>query len=216
METLLALNSRLNSLVWGPPMLGALIGLGAYLSIRTGFVQFARFGLMSRETMGKIFRRGPGAEGDISPFQAVTVAMGGTVGVGNIAGVATAIALGGPGAFFWMFVSGLLGMCTKFCEVVLSMILTAYDTNLAWCFYGETCAAYLLGHGRAVRYAYRFLWLPFTLLGALGRLEAVWDVADTLNGLMAIPNIVALLVLAGVVVRLLRGFLAGEPYAPPE
>jgi AGCS family alanine or glycine:cation symporter len=99
--------------------------------------------------------------------------------------------------------------------VVLCMILTAYDTNLAWCFYGETCSAYLFGHGHTVRYLYRFAWLPFTMLGALGRLEAIWDVSDTLNGLMAIPNLIALVALCGVVVRLTRGFLAGEAYEPP-
>ena len=64
--------------------------------------------------------------------------------------------------------------------------------------------------------AYRVIWLPFILLGALGRLEAIWDIADTLNGLMAIPNLIALIILAGVVVRLTRSFLAGEPYQPPE
>ena len=100
--------------------------------------------------------------------------------------------------------------------VVLCMILTAYDTNLAWCFYGETCSAYLFGHGRTVRTAYRFIWLPFTLLGALGRLEAIWDVADTLNGLMAIPNLIALFALAGTVVALTRAFLAGKPYTAPD
>jgi AGCS family alanine or glycine:cation symporter len=415
---------------------------------------------MLSETAGKIFQRGPKAEGDITAFQALSVAMGGTVGVGNIAGVASAIAVGGPGAIFWMWVSGLLGMATKFCEVVLgqhyrvrepggpmiggpmtyirrgmgrrwawlavlfsifggiaafgignmvqanavaeglahfgvprwitglfilvavgmvtiggiksiarvatvcvpvmcglymlaaivlilvyirdipevlrliftnaftptagaggmlgtvvrqglsrglfsneaglgsapmahataktdhparqglwgmfevfvdtlvmcsatafvvlltgvwrggaegatlvmqgyeqlfakafaldlarnlgvglvtfSMILTAYDTNLAWCFYGETCAAYLVGHGRATRMAYRVLWLPFALIGAIGGLRLVWGMADSLNALMALPNLIALLALGGVVVRLSRGFFAGEVYRPPE
>jgi len=92
------------------------------------------------------------------------------------------------------------------------MILTAYDTLLAWCFYGETCTAYLLGHGKTVRTVYRIVWLPFTMLGALGSLKVVWDVADTLNGLMAIPNLIALAALGGVVVKLMKGFFAGEPY----
>lgn len=161
--------------------------------------------------------------------------MGGTVSVDNIAGVATAIAAGGPGALFWMLVSGLVGMATKFAEVVLGvhfrrrepggpmtyilvtgcMVLTAYDTILAWCFYGETCCSFLFGHGRVVRTTYRVFWLPFILLGALGQLEAIWAVADTLNGLMAIPNLIALVLLSGVVVGLTKGFLAGRPYEPP-
>jgi len=99
--------------------------------------------------------------------------------------------------------------------VTVGMILTAYDTILAWCFYGETCCAFLFGHGHVVRMTYRVIWLPFILLGALGRLEAIWAVSDTLNGLMAIPNLIALLALAGVVVRLTKGFLAGKPYEPP-
>ena len=455
-ELWLGLNDIVNGLVWGPPMLVVLVGVGVYVTIRTRFIQFSRFALMCRETMGNFFRRGGKAEGDVSPFQALTVAMGGTVGVGNIAGVATAIAIGGPGAVFWMMVSGLVGMATKFAEVVLGvhyrqrregepmiggpmmyisrglgpnwkwlaavfsvfgalaafgignmvqsnavaegmahfgapawitgltlvvtvglvtiggikriaqvamifvpfmtvlymlgalfiiltnathipgvialvvqraftpaaatggfagaavmmtirygiargvfsneagmgsapiahatartdhparqglwgifevffdtvvmcsatglailltgawtsgktgasltmhafeltyganvgfavvvfcMILTAYDTILAWCFYGETCTSFLFGHGRVIRMAYRLIWLPFTMLGALGALEDIWSVADTLNGLMAIPNLIALLALGGVVVKLTRDFLAGKPYVPPD
>ena len=441
--------------VWGIPMLALLGGAGLYVTVRTGFIQFSKFGLMCRETMGKMLRRGPRAEGDVTPFQALAVAMGGTVGVGNIAGVAGAIFLGGPGAVFWMLVSGLVGMATKFAEVVLGvhyrtreadgpmvggpmmyitrglgprwkwlaglfclfaalaafgignmtqaqavadglegtfglprlatglilvvtvglvtlggikriahvavfcvpfmcglymiaavviivlnvtripvvvnlvlleafslravgggaggyailiairygfergmfsneaglgsapmahatamtdhpvrqglwgifevffdtivmcsatalvilltratdtgldgakltmagfarvftakvgfplvaicMVLTAYDTCLAWCFYGETCMAHLFGHGRVTRTIYRLLWLPFTILGALWSLETVWAVAAVLNGLMAVPNLIAVIALTGVVVRLTRGFLAGEPYEP--
>ncbi len=463
------INSWINNVVWGPYMLVLLLGAGVYIGIRTRFIQFSRFGLMCRETMGKIFRRGPRAEGDVTPFQAMTVAMGGTVGVGNIAGVATAIALGGPGAVFWMLVSGLVGMATKFAEVVLGvhyrrrdpngpmiggpmtyitrglgkrwkplaivfcvfgalaglgignmtqanavtdgvvslartltgadadeafrtvrwvtggtllvlvglvtlggikriaqvamfgvpfmcllymlaalvvivmyageipavvslvlteafsfeavgggatgtvmmlamrkgiargmfsneaglgsapmahatartdhparqglwgifevffdtivictatalvilltgawesgkdgapltiaafsvpfgemtggvlvtfcMILTAYSTILAWCFYGETCCAYMFGHSRIVRTAYRLFWLPFILVGSLWTLKDIWAVADTLNGLMAIPNLIAIFALGGVVVKLTKDFLAGKPYQPPE
>jgi AGCS family alanine or glycine:cation symporter len=99
--------------------------------------------------------------------------------------------------------------------VVFSMILTAYDTNLAWCFYGETCSAFLLGRGRVTRVAYRLFWLPFVYLGACWKNDFVWALSDTLNGLMAIPNLIALFALAGVVVALTRGFLAGQPYQPP-
>ena len=455
-ETLSALNSQISALVWGPPMIILLLGFGVFITIRTKFIQFSKFGLMSRETMGKIFKRGPRAEGDVTPFQAMTVAMGGTVGVGNIAGVATAIAIGGPGAIFWMLVSGVVGMATKFAEVVLGvhyrtreedgpmmggpmtyisrglgknwkwlailfcifgaitgfgignmvqansvaeglehfnvprwvgglilvvavglvtiggikriaqvamfcvpfmcilyilaalliivlnipkipeaivliikhafspiaatggfagagvrmairfgiargifsneaglgsapmahatamtdhparqglwgifevffdtivmctitalviiltgvwnsgengadltiagfntffgskvgaslvtfcMILTAYDTILAWCFYGETCSAFILGKGKIVRMAYRVIWLVFTMLGALGSLKIIWELADTLCGLMALPNLIALFALSGVVIKLTKGFLAKEPYIPPE
>jgi len=467
-ERLLEINSQINNVVWGPPMLILLVGVGVFITVRTGFLQFTKFGLMCRETLAKIFRRGSGGEGDVTPFQAMSVAMGGTVGVGNIAGVATAISTGGPGAIFWMLVSGLIGMATKFAEVALGvhyrrrdpggpmmggpmmyitrglgkqwkwlavlfcifgavaglgignmtqahavadgiermyvesgfsgdaaalsqvrwwtgvalivavglvtlggikriahvamfcvpfmctlymlaafvviamyitkvpavfslivtkaftptaaaggfagaavmmavrygitrgvfsneaglgsapiahataqtdhparqgmwgifevffdtvvmctatalvilltdswtgsqkganltisafctplgntfgcmlvtfcMVLTAYDTILAWCFYGETCCAFLFGHSHVVRTIYRLIWLPFILLGALGQLELIWKVSDTLNALMAIPNLIALLALSGVVVALTKGFLAGKPYTPP-
>jgi alanine or glycine:cation symporter, AGCS family len=449
-DYLLNLNSQINSIVWGLPMIVSLMGVGIYITVRTGFIQFTRFGVMCRETMCKMFHRGATAEGDITPLQAVTVAMGGTVGVGNIAGVATAIALGGPGAIFWMMVSGLIGMATKFAEVVLGlhfrkrdrggpmmggpmmyisegmgrrwrwlsvvfcifgalaafgignmvqansvadgmehfgvpkwgtglllvvavglvtvggitriahvatvcvpamvvlymlgamavillnisrvpeilslivtsafqpmaaaggfagatvmqairfgmargifsneagmgsapmahataktdhpvrqgfwgifevfvdtiimcfatalvillsgawtsgesgasltilgfssvfgktigaavvtfcMILTAYDTLIAWCFYGETCASYIFGYGRMTRRVYRLIWLPFTMIGAMGQLEAIWNIADTLNGLMAIPNLIALFALSGVVVKLSKDFFSKQ------
>ena len=451
--------------LWGPPMLILLVGVGLYVTFRIRFFQFTRFGLMWRETAARIFRRGSGADGDITPFQAMSVAMGGTVGVGNIAGVATAIFWGGPGAIFWMWISGLVGMGTKFAEVVLGvhyrkrdadgpmmggpmmyitrgmgkrwkplavlfcifgalagiglgnmvqahevtagverffgrvpsdsplwqvrwwtggllvltvglvtlggikriahvamfcvpfmctlymvaafvviamyiadvphilsmivrkaftptaavggfagagvmmairfgiargvfsneaglgsspmahatartdhparqglwgifevffdtivmctatalvillsgvwtggekganltisafcvpfgntigislvtfcMILTAYDTILAWCFYGETCCSFIFGHSRTVRTIYRVLWLPFILIGALWKSDPIWGVSDILNALMAIPNLIALLALTGVVVMLTRGFLKGQPYTPP-
>jgi AGCS family alanine or glycine:cation symporter len=100
--------------------------------------------------------------------------------------------------------------------VTFCMILTAYDTILAWCFYGETCSAYLFGHGRVVRTVYRIIWLPFIMLGATGKLDAIWKVSDTLNGLMALPNLIALVALSGTVVALTRSFLAGKAYEAPQ
>lgn len=437
---------QLNNLIWGIPMIILIVGVGIYLTYLSRMIQIRKLGQMWRETIVRTFRREGVGEGDVSPFQAVNVALGGTVGVGNIVGVATAIATGGPGAIFWMWVSGILGMGTKFFEVALGihfrkrekdgpmmggpmmyiqegmgprwkwlgfifalfgalaafgignmvqsnavaeglqyfhiqpwitgvgllffvglvtiggikriaqvamfcvpfmcilymlgavaiifwkiaympaiftsivqhafcptaaiggftgaavrhairygvargifsneaglgsapiahatartdhpirqafwgimevlvdtiimctatalvilltgawtsgatgagltidgfsalfgsktgsalvtfcMVLTAYDTNLAWCFYGETCSAYIFGHGKTVRMVYRFLWLPFVVIGAVVKLDLVWNVADALNGLMAIPNLIALAVMAPVVVGLIRNF----------
>ncbi len=89
--------------------------------------------------------------------------------------------------------------------VVGSMILTAYDTNLAWCFYGESCSAFLFGH--QARIVYRFLWLPFVLIGAMGKLEVIWNICDVLNALMALPNLIAILFLAPVVFNLTKNFI---------
>jgi len=119
-ELLTRWNAALHGLVWGPPMLILLIGAGVVLTVATAAVQFRHFGTAMREVLGKLTRRGAGA-GSVSPFQAVATALASTVGVGNIAGVATAIFLGGPGALFWLWVSGVLGMATKFAEIVVAL-----------------------------------------------------------------------------------------------
>ena len=119
-ELLTRWNSAVNGVVWGPPMLGLLIGTGVLLTILTGAVQFRHLGTALKEVLGKLTQRSTGA-GSVSPFQAVATALASTVGVGNIAGVATAIFLGGPGALFWLWISGLVGMATKFSEIVVAL-----------------------------------------------------------------------------------------------
>lgn len=98
-----------------------IIGVGLFLTIRTGCIQVRKFAYAMKSTLGKIFDRKEAREGAMSPFQAVCTALAGTVGTGNIAGVAGAIAIGGPGAVFWMWCSAFLGMCTKFAEVTLAV-----------------------------------------------------------------------------------------------
>ena len=115
------INDYLNSFIWGVPAMVCIIGVGLYLSARTGFIQVRKFGYAIRTTVGRMFKKKEASDGSITPFQAVCTALAATVGTGNIAGVAGAIALGGPGAVFWMWVSALLGMCTKFAEVVLAV-----------------------------------------------------------------------------------------------
>ena len=120
-ELIYNINDFLNGLIWGVPAIVCIIGVGLYLSFRTGFIQVRKFGYAIRTTVGRIFRKWEASEGSMTPFQAVCTALAATVGTGNIAGVAGAIALGGPGAVFWMWISALLGMCTKFSEVVLAV-----------------------------------------------------------------------------------------------
>ncbi len=98
-----------------------IIGVGLYLSIRTRFIQIRKFKYAMKTTIGRIFKKRDASDGSITPFQAVCTALAATVGTGNIAGVAGAIAIGGPGAVFWMWISALLGMCTKFAEVTLAV-----------------------------------------------------------------------------------------------
>ncbi len=120
-ETISRINGVLNGFIWGVPAMICIIGAGLLLTIRTNFLQVRRFGTAMKGTLGKMFDRTAAKEGSMSPFQAVCTALAGTVGTGNIAGVAGAIAIGGPGAVFWMWCSAFLGMCTKFSEVALAL-----------------------------------------------------------------------------------------------
>jgi AGCS family alanine or glycine:cation symporter len=120
LDTIQRLNAFVNGYVWGWPMIALLMGTGLLLTVLTGFVQVRRLGFSLREVLGKITQRGGGV-GSVRPFQAVATALASTVGVGNIAGVATAISIGGPGALFWLWLSGLLGMATKYAEIVVAL-----------------------------------------------------------------------------------------------
>jgi AGCS family alanine or glycine:cation symporter len=121
MEFFMELNSKLNSLVWGPPMLVLIVGTGVYLTTRINFMSITKIGYVLKNTLLKMFDKSTVGEGEITPFQAVATALAATIGTGNIAGVATAIALGGPGAVFWMWLSAIFGMATKYGEVVLAI-----------------------------------------------------------------------------------------------
>ncbi len=120
-EWIATINEKVNGFVWGAPAMVLIIGVGLYLTLRLHFVQIRKFGYAMRETLGKIFKKSEAKAGSVTPFQAVCTALAATVGTGNIAGVAGAIAIGGPGAVFWMWISALLGMCTKFIEVTLAV-----------------------------------------------------------------------------------------------
>lgn len=122
---------ELNGVLWGPIMIVLLVGTGLYLTIRLRFVQVRRFAHSIRCISGKF--DDPDETGDISHFQALAAALSATIGTGNIAGVATAIALGGPGAVFWMWVTALVGMATKFtsCSLALKFREIAPDGTAA-------------------------------------------------------------------------------------
>ncbi|NSL02675.1 alanine/glycine:cation symporter family protein [Blautia glucerasea] len=123
------INTAVNNFIWGVPAMVCIFGVGLYLSIRTGFLQIRKFPYAIRTTLGRIFRKRSASDGAITPFQAVCTALAATVGTGNIAGVAGAIAIGGPGAIFWMWVSALFGMCTKFAEVTLAVHFREINAN---------------------------------------------------------------------------------------
>jgi AGCS family alanine or glycine:cation symporter len=198
-ETLQRLNSVINGYVWGWPMIVLLMGTGMLLTILTGALQFRRLGFALREVLGKVAQRG-GGQGDVRPFQAVATALASTVGVGNIAGVATAIFLGGPGAVFWLWVSGILGMATKYGEIVVAMHYREPDTTGAF----RGGAMYVLKNGLG------WPWLggAFALLTALaafgiGNMVQANSVADALRATLNIPTWatgLALVVLTAMVI----------------
>jgi len=121
LSTIEAVNSVVNNFIWGVPAMICIIGVGLYLSIRTRFLQIRKFPYAMKVTLGRMMKKKEASDGALTPFQAVCTALAATVGTGNVAGVAGAIAIGGPGAVFWMWISALLGMCTKFAEVTLAV-----------------------------------------------------------------------------------------------
>ena len=113
--------TKLDDIAWGSVVLCLLVGVGLILSISTRFLQFRKFGHAMKNTVGKVFKKQQAGKGEVTPLQALTTALAATVGTGNIAGVTGAIVIGGPGAVFWMWLSALVGMCTKFAEVTLAV-----------------------------------------------------------------------------------------------
>lgn len=129
MKNITEIINQFDSLVWGIPMLVLLLGTGVFLSIRLRFMQFRKFGYIMKKTVGQLFVRKENQNGSLTPVQALSTALAGTVGTGNIAGVAGAIAIGGPGAIFWMWIAALFGMCTKYSEILLAVHFRKKNSN---------------------------------------------------------------------------------------
>ena len=199
MSTLLAFERALNGYVWGGPMIVLLIGTGVLLTILTGFVQFRRLWFALREVLGKVFARGEG-RGSVTPFQAVATALASTVGVGNIAGVATAIFLGGPGALFWLWVSGVLGMCTKYAEIIIAMQYREPDASGTI----RGGAMYTLKKGLGLPWlGGLFALLTSTAAFGIGNMVQANSVAESLNATFGIGHAITgigLVLLTAVVI----------------
>ncbi|MBR3561251.1 MAG: sodium:alanine symporter family protein [Oscillospiraceae bacterium] len=180
MDAIIQINSAINGFVWGPVMLVLLVGTGLYLSISTGFVQFRKFGYAMKNTIGKVFHKAEAGHGEITPFQAVTTALAATVGTGNIAGVTGAIILGGPGAVFWMWISALVGMCTKYAEVLLAVKYRERNENGEW----VGGPMYYIKNGLGKHF--KWLGTVFAVLGAIaafgiGNISQINSIADSVN-----------------------------------
>ncbi len=194
LESLLSFNEQLSGIVWGVPMLILIVGVGLYYTIRLRFIQFTHFGRACSEIWHKIRVVDDKDKGDISPFKALTTAIASTVGVGNIAGVGTAIALGGPGAIFWMWVCAVLGMVTNFAEVTLGVRYREFR--------GGVVAG---GPMYYIRNGLKLPWLAaiFSVFGALaalgiGNMVQANSVADVLGSAFKVPNLATGIILAAL------------------
>ena len=215
LETITAVNQAVNSFIWGIPAMVCIIGVGLLLSVRTGFLQLRKFPYAVKTTIGRIFRKKDASDGAMTPFQAVCTALAATVGTGNIAGVAGAIAIGGPGAVFWMWCSALLGMCTKFAEVTLAVHFRERNKN------GELVGGpmYYIKNGLGSRW--QFLAVLYSLFGVLTvfgtgnatQVNTIVTAIDSallatgsgLNGILPTLNLIVGVVVAMMVAMVLLG-----------
>lgn len=170
----------LDGIAWGPWMLILLVGTGVFLSIGVRFIQFSKFGYAMKNTIGKVFQKQTAGKGEVTPFQAVTTALAATVGTGNIAGVTGAIVAGGPGAVFWMWLSALFGMVTKYSEVVLAVKFRERNAKGDW----VGGPMYYIKNG--LGNSWKWLGAIFCVFGALaafgiGNMTQVNTIASSIN-----------------------------------
>jgi len=196
-------NKAVNGFAWGPIMLVLLVGTGILLTAGTGFIQVRKFGYIMKNTLGSLFsKKNKDAGNNLTPFQAVTTALAGTVGTGNIAGVTGAIFVGGPGAVFWMWVSAFFGMCTKYAEILLAMKYRVTDENGVH----KGGPMYYIENGLGKNW--KWLAVIFAALGGIasfgiGNIAQSSEIAGALKGLFGVPPLAAgviLTVVVGIVV----------------
>lgn len=183
-------------------MMILLISAGLFLSVKTRFLQFRRFGYVIKNTIGKLFNKNLHHQdkGSVSPFQAVTTALAGTIGTGSIAGVATALVLGGPGAVFWMWISALFGMVTKYSEIVLALKFREKNENGAY----VGGPMYYIKNGLGIKWL-AALFAAFAMIACIGTGNATQSnsISGVLNMNFNIPpwiTGVVLTIIVGVVI----------------
>jgi len=186
--------NEISSLVWGPVMLTMLLGIGVYLTFGLRFFTFRKvFSAMIMLWQG----RSSDKEGDITPFQALMTALSATIGTGNIAGVATAIALGGPGAVFWMWLTALFGMATKYAEAVLAVEYRETDDQ------GRHVGGPMYYIKNGLKGNWNWLAAAFAFFGAfaafgIGNMVQANSVADAVGSLFHIPSLYTAIVLTSL------------------
>ncbi len=228
-DAFLALITHISNLMWGPWTMFFIAFVSVYLTVRTGFFQVTSFGYIMRNTFGRMFDRGGDREKErMTPFQATATSLAGTVGMGNMAGVATALSIGGPGAIFWMWVLAFFGMITKAAEVTLGVHYREVDGNgrvhggpmyyinkaLGWkslavlfsigvtinCFFSSSL---LQAHTVGRAFDASFGWNPYLVTGAMGIVTAT----VAIGGIRRIGRVCEMLVPLMTVIYLLGGLV---------
>ena len=191
-STIEQINGVINNFVWGPYMLLLVVGTGIIFTFRSGFFQIRKFGYTLKHTIMKMFNKTEVGDGEITPFQAVSTALAATVGTGNIAGVATAIAVGGPGALFWMWLAAFFGMMTKFAEVVLAIQYREKNKNGAW----VGGPMYYIKNGLNLKWLAAIFAALTAIAGfGIGNMTQSNSIASALSDTFSIPPIVTGIVL---------------------
>ena len=185
-DMIASINGKINGIVWGAPAMVLILGAGLVLSVLCKFPQFTRLGYIFKNTLGKAMKKqeGPAAKGSVSPFKAMCTALAASIGTGNIAGVSGAIAIGGPGAVFWMWMSALVGMCTKYSEVTLAIKYREKNAEGDW----VGGPMYYIKNGLGPKW--KWLAVIFALFGGLasfgiGNMTQVNTIASTINEAIA-------------------------------
>ena len=185
-------------------MMVLLIAVGAFITVRTRALQFRRFGYAMKNTIGSLFDKNQHKKekGSVSPFQAVTTALAGTIGTGSIAGLATALVAGGPGAVFWMWISALLGMVTKYSEIVLSLKFREKNKEGAWI----GGPMYYIHKGLKCKWL-AILFAVFAMIACLGTGNATQSnaISGVLDSTLSIPTWITGLVLTIIVALVILG-----------
>ena len=200
MSTLTAIVTAINDFVWGPPMLVLILGTGLFLQMRLKLMPVMRIGTGFR-MIWRGRKSAAGAAGEISPYAALMTALAATVGIGNIAGVATAIAIGGPGALFWMWITALVGMATKYAEVLLAVHYRETDDR------GEQTGGPMYAIKNGLGRNWRWLGAAFAIFGGIagfgiGNMVQANSIADVLRSGFGVSPWVS-----GVVMTALTGFV---------
>ena len=190
-------NSAVNNFIWGVPAMICIIGVGLVLSFRTGFLQIRKFPYAMKVTLGRMLKKREASDGALTPFQAVCTALAATVGTGNVAGVAGAIAIGGPGAVFWMWISAILGMCTKFSEVTLAVHFREKNKD------GELVGGPMYYIKNGLKKHWHWLAYLFSAFGVLtvfgtGNATQVNTITTAIDSALFNYNLIALILLGGI------------------